>query len=281
MIEVLKSGLFDTIQDLGRTGYQSFGVPQSGAMDQYASTLANSILGNSLAAAVLEFTLMAPQLKFHSDTVICITGMESGALRNGNPIENNSYVPMVKNDILSFGSRQLGCRGYIAVLGGFQSDEVMESRSFYKLVTSQDRLWAGDQLPILNLNAEISVSNALVKTPDAHFHTQELEVREGVEFKKLNSEQRDQLLTKKFTISKDSNRMAYQLQETLENTLNAIITAPVLPGTVQLTPSGQLMLLMRDCQTTGGYPRILQLSEMSINQLSQKIPGQKFRFKLL
>ena len=75
--------------------------------------------------------------------------------------------------------------------------------------------------------------------------------------------------------------MAYQVTETIENYLEPIITAPVLPGTIQLTPSGQLMLLMCDCQTTGGYPRIFQLSEMAINKLSQKIPSQKFRFTVL
>ncbi|MGB7786903.1 MAG: allophanate hydrolase subunit 2 family protein, partial [Salinimicrobium sp.] len=77
-----------------------------------------------------------------------------------------------------------------------------------------------------------------------------------------------------------NNRMGIQLQEELPNTLDAILTGPVLPGTVQLTPSGKLIVLMRDGQTTGGYPRVLQLSEAGINALAQKLPGEKFRFIL-
>ena len=75
--------------------------------------------------------------------------------------------------------------------------------------------------------------------------------------------------------------MAYQLQESLENSLEPILTSGVLPGTVQLTPSGKLIILMRDCQTTGGYPRVLQLKESAINILAQKYTGQQIRFKLV
>ena len=75
--------------------------------------------------------------------------------------------------------------------------------------------------------------------------------------------------------------MAYQLKELFKNDLKSIITSPVLPGTVQLTPSGNLIILMRDCQTTGGYPRILQLNEAALNVLSQKYSGQKIQFQLL
>ena len=75
--------------------------------------------------------------------------------------------------------------------------------------------------------------------------------------------------------------MAYQLEDPLKNSLQPIITSLVLPGTIQLTPSGSLIILMRDCQTTGGYPRILQLSEASINRLAQKSTGDKVRFELI
>ena len=89
-----------------------------------------------------------------------------------------------------------------------------------------------------------------------------------------------QKCSKSFTISKENNRMAYQLEETLENDLKPIITSLVMPGTVQLTPSGKLIALMRDCQTTGGYPRVLQFSEKSICILSQKSTGNKVKFRL-
>lgn len=280
MVEVLKAGLYDSIQDLGRFGYQQFGVPISGAMDQYSAKLANAILGNKSHDAVLEFTFIGPKLKFHIDTVICLTGMECQAKINGQPIENNTYVVVKREAVLSFGQRVFGCRGYLAVLGGFQTEQVMKSRSFYKNITDQQRLKTGDFLKLLDLPIQIKHSNATIKTPKAHFEEVELEVFKSIEFHTLSQDQQDQLLSNEFTISKDSNRMAYQVTETIENHLEPIITSPVLPGTIQITPSGQLMLLMRDCQTTGGYPRIFQLSEMAMNRLSQKIPGQKFRFKV-
>lgn len=281
MVEVLKTGLYDSIQDLGRFGYQQFGVPVSGAMDQYSAKLANAILGNRSHDALLEFTLIGPRLKFHSDTVICLTGMACHAEINNQSVENNRYITVKTNDELSFGAREFGCRGYLAVLGGFQTEIIMESKSCYNIVTEQPRLRSGAILPILKLLIQTKKPNANIKVPKAHFETSELEVFKSIEFDRLSRGQKNQLFSNEFTISKDSNRMAYQLNETIANTLDGIITAPVLPGTIQLTPYGQLMLLMRDCQTTGGYPRILQLSEMSINRLSQKTPGQKFRFKLL
>lgn len=281
MIEILKAGLYDSIQDLGRYGYQQFGVPVSGAMDHYSAKLANAILANEANDAVLEFTLMGPKLKFHNDTAISLTGMMCQAKLNNQSVENNTYITVKKNDELSFGARTIGCRGYLAVLGGFQTEKVMTSRSFYRLITEQQRIKTGHILQVLDLPIQTKRSNATLKTPKVHFETVEIEVFKSVEFDMLSKVQQKQLCSTEFTISKDSNRMAYQLEETIENTLNAIITSPVIAGTVQLTPSGQLMLLMRDCQTTGGYPRVLQLSEKAINQLAQKVPGQRFRLKIL
>lgn len=281
MVEVVKAGLFDSIQDLGRIGVQQFGVPLSGAMDQYSAKLANAILGNAQEAAVLEFTLLGPTLKFCIETAICLTGMECQAKINKEPIENNRYVLIKKDDVLSFGKRKLGCRGYLAVLGGFQSEKLMESRSFYRMITMQERLKTGAVLQIPDVAVQTKVTNAILKTPKAHFESIQLDVFIGVEFELLSFDQQCQLESQEFTVSKDSNRMAYQVNKRIDNTLEAIITAPVLPGTIQLTPSGQLMVLMRDCQTTGGYPRILQLSEMAINRLCQKAPGDKFRFKIV
>ena len=96
----------------------------------------------------------------------------------------------------------------------------------------------------------------------------------------INNEQIIKLFNQEFTVFKENNRMAYQFQELVTNNLKDIITSLVLPGTVQLTPFGKLIVLMRDCQTTGGYPRVLQLKESSINLLSQKKVGDKIKFKL-
>ncbi|MCB0382469.1 MAG: allophanate hydrolase subunit 2 family protein, partial [Psychroserpens sp.] len=109
----------------------------------------------------------------------------------------------------------------------------------------------------------------------------EIEVFKGVEFYSLSEAAQALLFSTEFTVSNKSNLMAYQVDETITNTIEPIITSSVLPGTVQLTPSGTLLFLMRDAQITGGYPRVLQVAETSINRLSQKIFGEKFRLKCI
>ena len=88
-------------------------------------------------------------------------------------------------------------------------------------------------------------------------------------------------MLKSFSVSEDNNRVGYRLHEVLENELEPILTSAVLPGTVQLTPSGKLIILMRDCQVTGGYPRVLQLSDYAISRLSQKVAGDQVKFELM
>lgn len=116
----------------------------------------------------------------------------------------------------------------------------------------------GDILKVLtikeyNINARVSVS---IKANDFHFNTLNLEVFKGIECNALSKSKQSKILSTEYTISKDSNRMAYQVEEAVENRLESIITSLVLNETIQLTPSGKLLILMRDCQVTGGYSRI-------------------------
>jgi biotin-dependent carboxylase-like uncharacterized protein len=279
MIEVIKTGWYDTIQDLGRMGCQAFGVPISGAMDHYSATLANSILGNVSDAAVLESVIVGPHLKFGHETAICISGADMSVKLNGLEIKTNAVYRVDKGDTLKFGTCNYGCRSYLAVLGGFQAEEQMGSRSMYKGVTTSYKLNKDDVLPILKISNYTGNSFSSVKIDKNHFEVRELEVLKGPEFRKLEAIAQQKLCTTTFSVSADSNRMAYQFDETLDNSLKGIITSLVLPGTVQLTPSGKLIILMRDCQTTGGYPRVLQLTEKSINRLAQQFLRCEITFK--
>ncbi len=280
MVEILKAGLYDSVQDLGRLGVQQYGVPLSGAMDRYSAKLANAILDNRPNDAVLEMTLIGPKLKFHVATTICITGADFNTKLGASRVKNNLALRVEAGDELYFGSCHIGCRGYLAVKGGFRTERVMNSRSMYANITVVGHLKRGGMLPIRSV-MDANASKASIVTPIIHFEAEELTVLKGVEFDRLQNHEQQELLTRTFTVSKDSNRMAYQLEQRFENNLEAIITSLVLPGTVQLTPSGQLLILMRDCQTTGGYPRVLQLTDSCIDSLAQKQPGQKFRFKCI
>ena len=281
MIKVLKPGLYSTIQDKGRFGFQDYGVPYAGVMDAYAASVANMLVGNDEDAAVLEMTMTGATLQFSCDSIICVSGADMGPMLNGVSVEHDKALPVEKDSVLSFGTLKRGFRCYVAVSGGFQTEKIMNSRSMFHAVTKQAVIAKGDVLPIIEHSKTMLKKHASIKMNDQYLHANTIEVFKGAEFEKLSKAQQEQLLSREFSISKDNNRMAYQLEQPLENNLESIITSLVLPGTVQLTPSGHLIVLMRDCQTTGGYPRVLQLKESAMNIMAQKFTGNKVCFKLV
>ena len=280
MIKVLKAGFYSTIQDLGRFGQRSFGVPVSGAMDSYSSAFANALLGNDKQDAVIEMTMTGAELQFTNPTKIAITGANMHPELNGKSIEMFKSIKIEPNDILTFGRLLEGFRTYIAVKGGFLTETVLGSRSMIKGVTKAIKIEKGDVIEIADYVHLENSKNAKLNFKPKILSNTVLEVMIGPEFYKLSQAQQDALFEQEFHVSKYNNRMAYQLKPLFQNNLEPILTAPVLPGTVQLTPSGQLIVLMRDCQTTGGYPRILQLTENAINMLSQKNTSNSLKIRL-
>lgn len=278
MIKVLHPGIYNSIQDLGRFGFAKMGVPRAGAMDAYAASYANHILNQDYNEAVIEITYGQGKFEFVESMFIALCGGDFSPKINGNPIQMNQLVEVKGGDILSFGARKYGARAYLAVQGGIRSQQVLNSLSFSKGIT-QERLAKGDmiQTSISASNSEISSSEIVLN--EDHFSLAALQCTPGPEFGQLSGVQKVQLL-QEFSVSDDNNRVGYRLNETIENDLQPILTSAVLPGTVQLAPSGKLIVLMRDCQVTGGYPRVLQLTDYAISRLSQKISGDVVRFVL-
>lgn len=280
MIKVVKAGFGNTIQDKGRFGFASFGVPVSGAMDSYSADLANTILNNNLNDAVLEINFGNCEFQFLVTTQICISGSDASAKINGESVLLNAKINIKKNDILSFGKPILGTRTYVAVKGGVKTEMKLGSRSYYPNITNESFIKKEDLLPIQTIDILNQKSSSSIKINKLHFSSKTLECHKAPEFDLLSSSQKEQLFDREFTISKDNSRMGYKLNETLKNNLPQMLTSAVLPGTVQLTPSGKIIILMRDCQTTGGYPRILQLTENAINKLAQKTTNDAIQFVL-
>ena len=151
----------------------------------------------------------------------------------------------------------------------------------YKNITSKFIMETHDHLLVKESSSKESDKYASLKFDSSILTSSIIKVYKGPEYDLLTNEQQKQLQDQEFTVSNLYDRMAYRFKELLPNHLKSIITSPILPGTIQLTPSGNLIALMRDCQTTGGYPRILQLKEASINVLAQKFRGSVIRFQLL
>tara|TARA_B100000497_G_scaffold38009_1_gene44620 strand:- start:1080 stop:1928 length:849 start_codon:yes stop_codon:yes gene_type:complete len=278
VIAILHPGIYCSVQDQGRFGHTKIGVPQAGCADAYAAKMANALLKNHEKDALLEITFGQGKFKFTSDTYICLTGGDFSPKLNGKLIKMQSVYFIKKDSVLSFGKRVYGARVYLSVQGGIQTETVYGSRSFFDGITQQ-KLGKGAMLPILPIQKYADNNFSKVRVSEKHFTTIYLPCLKGPEFFKLNQEQQRKLFTP-FSISDDNNRVGYRLKESLKNNLSSILTSAVLPGTVQLTPSGKCIILLQDCQVTGGYPRILQLSEIAIARVSQKITGDKIQFIL-
>ena len=280
MLKVINSGIYTTLQDQGRFGFAHLGVPVSGCMDEVSANFANTILGNSITNAVLEITFGLAKFQFLSLTHICISGADFNPKLNGNTIELNKPIKVKEKDVLSFGSSKVGVRCYLAVKNGFQTDEVLSSKSQYQNVTEKNIIHKNDILFYQTFTDTASTLNAKIRTNTSLFTSKNLLCSKGPEFNLLSKKQREILFTTLFTISKDNNRMGYRFNEIIPNNFSSILTSAVLPGTVQLTPSGKIIVLMKDCQVTGGYPRVLQLTKEAIAILAQKSTNQNVNFQL-
>ena len=214
-------------------------------------------------------------MEFENDCTICLTGADFSATVDHQKVSLNSVLRLQKGSVLSFGKWRYGMRTYLAVKEGFQTGVVLGSRSLYEGITSARTIRKGMRLPVVADPAVPHQPTASVKVDRAHFHSEIIACRAGPELALLSDAQRNRLVSTLFTISSHNSRMGYQLEEPVENSLPSLLTSAVLPGTVQLTPSGKLIVLMRDCQVTGGYPRVLQLTENAINRLGQRTTGHK------
>ena len=279
MIKILEPGLYSSIQDKGRENFQKYGVPVSGCMDSKSSDLANFLLNNPKDASLIEATQFGPKILFNVETYISITGANMNPLINGRKILMNKAINIKKGDVLNLSNSKNGLRSYIAIKEGIKSDLLLDSRSFYYGISPKFKLEKGDEFKITSIDKKFNTLSKINLKPN--YENKSLIVFKGPEYDKLSINEKYFLLNNFFTVSNENNRMAYKLKEKLKNKLRSIITSPVLPGTVQLTPGGEIIILMRDCQVTGGYPRIFQLDEESINNVAQKKTNDIIKFKII
>ncbi|MEL6811869.1 MAG: biotin-dependent carboxyltransferase family protein [Bacteroidota bacterium] len=281
MIRVLVSGLYTSLQDFGRYGYRNRGVPVSGVMDRRAAARANEIVGNELNTTVMECTLKGPVLTFEEDARVAICGAQFLPTVDGISVPQNKQITLKKGSTLSFGNANSGVYGYLAVRGGFLAEAVLGSTAHYNGITEVSRIKKG---MILQLGSKTNPFDEKRKITTKDFDISQeldLEVYKGPEYHMLSQTIRLAMESTSFTVSAESNRMAYVVHHGSGIWAPGIVTAPVQPGTVQLTPAGKMIVLMRDAQTTGGYARIFQLTEDAMCRLAQKRAGEPLRFQIV
>jgi len=273
MIKVIQPGLFTTIQDGGRHGFRNIGIPTSGFMDQESAWAANELVKNNKDESLLEVTLTGPTLIFNCNCVISITGGDFNPLINNLPVKMYQSINVSSGDILKLNNTINGARSYIAISGGLNVKSLFGSKSFFSNISDSYHLKKGDEIKVSKKS-----ETQILKWDKLKFNLNRfMKVFRGPEYDLLSTNSKKKLFKNEFTIN-TNNRMAYNLEEKLQVDTKTIISSPVLPGSVQLTPSGKIIILHRDCQTTGGYPRILQLDTNSLNNLSQLKSNDKIKF---
>ena len=276
MIKVIQPGLFTTIQDGGRHGFRNIGIPTSGFMDQESAWAANELVNNNKDESLLEITLTGPTLIFNCNCVISITGGDFNPLINNLPVKMYQSINVSSGDILKLNNTINGARSYIAISGGLNVKSLFGSKSFFSNISDSYHLKKGDEIKVSKKS-----ESQILKWDKLKFNLNRfMKVFKGPEYDLLSTNSKKKLFKNEFTIN-TNNRMAYNLEEKLQVDIKTIISSPVLPGSVQLTPSGKIIILHRDCQTTGGYPRILQLDTNSLNNLSQLKFNDKIKFSLI
>lgn len=275
-IEVLRAGMFTTVQDLGRSGHRAGGVVLSGAMDPFAMRLANLLVGNPETAAGLEFTLVGPELRFRHDTTIALGGADFDGLPRWRPL------PIKAGTRLNLGTARSGCRGYLAIAGGVAVPSVLGSRSTYVRGgfggLAGRPLRAGDALPV----------PAIQRRPLGHWRIDErilpaystspvVRVVRGAHADGVAHV----LGAPSFRVMPQSDRMGARLHgPSLPRTGGGdMVSCPVAPGTVQVPPDGQPIILLADAQTIGGYPQVAHVISVDLPLVAHLRPGDAVRFR--
>lgn len=287
MIEVIKPGLLTTIQDLGRWGYQRYGLSPSGALDSFAFLAANLLIGNPEDAAALEITVSGPTLKFHQDTLVAITGADLDPHLNSHPLPNWTACYIASGSILSFKQRKSGTRAYLSVWGGITVPPLMGSRSTYLLGhfggLDGRPLKAGDLLPLPPCPPDLKklsgrfLPNGLRPAYDRH---PTVRVILGPFADYFTAEGVHAFLNSPYLITPQSDRMGYRLQgiPIARKIKEELITCGLANGTIQVPPDGQPIVLLADRQTIGGYPIIATVISADLPLIAQCAPGDKLRF---
>ena len=287
-ITIIKAGLFTTVQDGGRKGFQYLGINPSGAMDALAMQIANVLIQNKSDEAVIEFFYPAPVFRFHIDAFIALSGADFGATINDIPVPINHPIFVPKNAVLSFTKKISGHIAYLAIQGGLELNEWMNSYSTNtragaggmegRTLLKEDEIKLKASVIQKNSQSQLQILPWMADTKGL-YQTQSLRYLPGNEFSLLNTFSQQFMTNAQFTILADSDRMGYRLKgpalkckKTIE-----LISSGVTNGTIQLLPSGQCIVLLADHQTTGGYPRIGHIIQSDIPTLVQQSPGTIIR----
>jgi len=289
MIDVSAPGLFTTVQDRGRPGFYAMGIAPSGALDLYSHEVANLLVGNDGGAATLEFTFVGPTLTFSEFTVIAVTGAVLDISLDGVRVPPWTCQVVRAGQTLTFGPMLAGARGYLAVRGGIDVPQVMESRSTYVLsgigglqgraLRAGDRLDTGQDVnPAANPRGGESVPAAFI--PALH-GDREIRVVGGLCDYRLTQASITELFSAPYEVTLEANRTGYRFAgPPLEfiardapfgagSDPSNVVNLGYPVGSIQVPSGTELICLLRDAVTGGGYATVGTVISADLDAIAQ------------
>ena len=295
-IKVLKPGLATTVQDAGREGYYNVGIPLSGALDQYSFRAANLLVGNDEKSAVLECTLMGPELEIQHDALIAVTGAEMAPKLNGTLAPRNEAIAVKAGTVLSFDFMRLGARAYIAVSGGIDVPVILGSRSTYGLGAfggfQGRKLQAGDVVPVGTPKGGAKAGKRVPEALAMPLPKQvELRVVPGLYFHRITDESAQTFFEDTWAVAPEADRIGYRYKQGRplkfkdrkqpfgagSNPSN-IVDAGYPYGSIQVPGGLEPIILHRDAVSGGGYAMIGTIISADMDRIAQMQPNNKARF---
>jgi len=286
-LTVLSSGLLTTVQDLGREGYGPIGVSASGAADAVSVRIGNKLVGNPERAAALEMTLLGGAFQFVQDATIAITGSDFGATIDDRSLPLNTAMSIKAGQSIKFGPTKSGARAYLCVRGGIVVPEFLDSRSTHLLSGlggfEGRALRKGDVLPIGDVATSSPITNTSGKLRSLLAPRETIRVTTGPQWEHFPEATQNAFLQQAYLVTEEANRMGIRLKGTQSEltSTGGMITEGVSLGAVQITPSGQPIILFVEQQTTGGYPKIANVIAADLPSVGQLRPRDEIRFELV
>jgi len=284
LFRVVNPGFFTTVQDLGRFGFLKFGVPTSGAMDEFSLRAANMLARNNHGDACLEITMLGPQLEAVHDTQIAVAGDISFQI-NGHEADTWQTLTVKNGDTILFGKVRTGCRAYLAVRGGIDVPVVLGSRSTYargeiggiqgRQLKAEDYIGGFDNSH--SVDQCLTLPNEFIPDFGAKI---DVDVLLGPQLESFTQEGVGVFLSNPYNVTIESDRMGYRLDGPVIERGEQVdtISDAILPGSVQVPANGKPIITMRDAQTTGGYPKIATVVSSDLHVLGQAKPSDTICF---
>ncbi len=281
-VKVLNPGFLSTIQDLGRKGFQAYGVPEAGAMDKEAALIANLLVSNDENNPVIEITVMGLELEVLGEISVAVTGGDLNFIIDNKPQPMYQTILVQKGSRIKFSGVKKGARAYLSFAGKMNIPQVMGSFSTYlrgKFGGLEGRKLEKEDI------IEIETKNVEQKNFDEKlirdYTKREIRVLLNREEDYFTGEGINTFLTSEYLISTQSDRMGYRLEgpEIAHRHGADIISTAINFGAIQVPGHGQPIIMMADRQTVGGYTQIGRVISADLPYLAQMFPGEKISFK--